>query len=184
MNELPQPNKIIILFDEIDSIAMDRTNSNDLREMGRATSAILKGFDNLNEKIVLIATTNLYDSFDKALIRRFDKVIDFNRYTKEDLIEISEVILDFYLNKFKFAGKNIRIFKKIMQLAVELPYPGDLKNIIKTSIAFSKVGDEFDYLRRIYKDLLKEKEIDLPLMELLTERFAPEISVEKRRRTA
>lgn len=161
MNELPQPNKIIILFDEIDSIAMDRTNSNDLREMGRATSAILKGFDNLNEKLVLIATTNLYDSFDKALIRRFDKVINFNRYTKDDLIEISEVILDFYLGKFKFAGKNIRIFKKIMQLTTSLPYPGDLKNIIKTSIAFSKVGDEFDYLRRIYKDLLHEKEIDI-----------------------
>ena len=34
MNEITHPDKAIILFDEIDSIAMDRTNSNDLREMG------------------------------------------------------------------------------------------------------------------------------------------------------
>ncbi len=27
-------NKCIILFDEIDALALDRTNSNDLREMG------------------------------------------------------------------------------------------------------------------------------------------------------
>ncbi len=40
--------------------------------MSRATTSILKGLDNLDDKIVLIATTNLYEHFDKALIRRFD----------------------------------------------------------------------------------------------------------------
>lgn len=165
MNEITHPDKAIILFDEIDSIAMDRTNSNDLREMGRATSAILKGFDNLNNQLVLIATTNLYDSFDKALIRRFDKTIDFNRYSREDLVEISEVLLDFYLTQFKFAGKNIRIFKKIIQLMQNIPFPGELKNLIKTSIAFSKPGDEYDYLRRLYKDVTKSKEINIAKLQ-------------------
>ena len=60
MNSISHPDKSVFLFDEIDSIAMDRTNSNDLREMGRATSAVLKGFDSLNEDVVLIATTNLF----------------------------------------------------------------------------------------------------------------------------
>lgn len=165
MNEITHPDKAIILFDEIDSIAMDRTNSNDLREMGRATSAILKGFDNLNNQLVLIATTNLYDSFDKALIRRFDKSIDFNRYSREDLLDISEVLLDFYLTQFKFASKNLRIFKKIMQLMTNIPYPGDLKNLIKTSIAFSKPGDEYDYLRRLYKEATQLKEIKINTLQ-------------------
>ena len=31
-----------------------------------------------------------------------------------------------------------------------IPYPGDLKNIIKTSLAFSNPNDEYDYLRRLY----------------------------------
>ena len=165
MNGIEHPENVLILFDEIDSIAMDRTNSNDLREMGRATSAVLKGFDNLNSQLVIIATTNLYDSFDKALLRRFDKSVDFSRYSREDLIEVSEVLLDFYLQKFKFASKNLRVFRKIIQLMTTIPYPGELKNLIKTSIAFSKPGDEYDYLRILYKDALNIKKIELPVLQ-------------------
>ena len=42
INSFVQPNKVIVMFDEIDALALDRTNQNDLREMGRATSAMLK----------------------------------------------------------------------------------------------------------------------------------------------
>ena len=77
---LPNPEKAIIMFDEIDAIALDRINSHDLREMGRVTSSVLKGLDGLDGSIVLIATTNLFAQFDKALTRRFDAIINFNRY--------------------------------------------------------------------------------------------------------
>ena len=151
MNGFAHPEKIIVLFDEIDSIALDRTNSNDLREMGRATSTLLKELDRLNDRVVLLATTNLFGYFDKALIRRFDSVIDFNRYTQEDLTEIAEILLNSFLNKFKCAGRNIRLFRKIIKLMSPIPYPGELKNIIRASIAFSDPSDEFDYLKRLYR---------------------------------
>lgn len=125
INRFVQPEKVIILFDEIDALALDRTNQNDLREMGRATSALLKGFDMLNDSIVLIATTNLYEHFDKALTRRFDSVIDFNRYSNEDLIAIAEKMLDRYLNQLKLANRDIRFFRKIMSLMKVVPYQGD-----------------------------------------------------------
>ena len=66
---------VATMRDKFKSDALDRLNNNDLREMGRATSTLLKELDKLNEKIIFIATTNLYKSFDKALIRRFDTVI-------------------------------------------------------------------------------------------------------------
>ena len=141
INSLAAPEKVVILFDEIDALALDRTDSKDLREMGRATTSVLKGLDGLNEKILLIATTNLFKHFDKALIRRFDSVIDFNRYSRDDLIDISEIVLNHYLSKFKNIGRNMRLFKKIISLMDEIPYPGDLKNIIKTSLAFSNPND-------------------------------------------
>lgn len=150
LNSVAHPERMIVLFDEIDAIALDRTNSNDLREMGRATSAVLKGMDNLNEQIVMIATTNLYDSFDKALLRRFDSCIDFNRYSREDLHYIAEIVLGNFLNKFKYAGRNLRLFNKILDEFNNIPYPGELKNLIKSSIAFSKPNNEFDYLKRLY----------------------------------
>ncbi len=164
INEVAHPEKVIVLFDELDSIALDRTNANDLREMGRATSTILKELDRMNERIVLIATTNLFKYFDKAMVRRFDSVIDFNRYTQQDLLEIAEILLNNFLNKFKCTGRNIRLFRKIMSLFSPIPYPGELKNIIRAAIAFSSPVDEFDYLRRLYKTVCPDK-IDIRSMQ-------------------
>lgn len=157
INMIPHPNKVVILFDEIDVIALDRINNNDVREMGRATSGILREFDrltDLNKEIVIIATTNLYSNFDKALTRRFDAVINFNRYSKEDLIEVAEYYFSSFIKNFKDISKDTRLFKKILKTSIDLPYPGELKNIIKTSLAFSDTKIEHDYLRRLYNNLV------------------------------
>ena len=113
--------------------------------------------DRMDERIVLVATTNLYEHFDKALIRRFDSVIDFNRYSQGDLMDISEEYLNKFLTKFNLAKKDIRLFRKIMMLLSILPYPGDLKNLIKTAVAFSNPDDEMDYFRRLYYTITCEK---------------------------
>ena len=166
INQFVQPLKVIVLFDEIDALALDRTNQNDLREMGRATSALLKEFDRMNENVVLVATTNLYQHFDKALIRRFDSVIDFNRYSQEDILSVAEKMLDKYLDKLKLANRDIRLFRKIMKLMPQLPYPGELKNMIKTAVAFSDPNDDMDYFRRLYYAVCNEKPEDLKVKNL------------------
>lgn len=152
INHLPYGNSIV-LFDEIDSLVLDRINKNDLREMGRVTSVFLKELDALNEKIVIIATTNLFDSLDKALVRRFDATVSFDRYSKEDLIEIADAMITTHLKNSANLKKDIRLFNKILNNLQILPYPGDLKQIIKTSIAFSDESNEYDYLRKIYLTL-------------------------------
>ena len=38
-----------------------------------------------------------------------------------------------------------------------LPYPGDLKNIIRSSIAFSDMTTEYGYLSKIYEAITNEK---------------------------
>ncbi len=186
MNGFVNLDKVLILMDEIDAIALDRTNQHDMREMGRATSAMLKGLDRLDDRIVLIATTNLYDYFDKALLRRFDSIISFNRYTREDLLGIAEKMLDQYLVKFKLANRDIRIFRKIMNLLEEMPYPGDLKNIIKTAVAFSDPADGQDYFRRLYYGvcgyapedikLLQEQKFTVREIEILTKKSKSSVS--------
>ena len=189
LNNLPHPEKVVILFDEIDAIALDRINSNDLREMGRVTSSILKRLDSLSDSIVLIATTNLYGQFDKALTRRFDSVINFNRYSHEELIEVAESILNDLLVKFKAAGRNIRLFRKIMTLMDDLPYPGELKNIIKTALAFSDPNNDYGYLRKLYEyanpknkkmqlKILQKEGFSVREMEILTSISKSQISRE------
>lgn len=169
---LPNPSNVIILFDEIDAIAMDRVNSRDIREMGRVTSSILKELDNLDARVIFIATTNLYKNLDKALTRRFDAIVDFDRYSKEDLLDISESILNEYLPKFEKAGRDIKLFRKIMSLLTDIPYPGELKNVIRTALAFSEPNSEFDYLKRLYNAvLLQEKRNEMSIKELKEKDF-------------
>lgn len=183
--------KVLVVFDEIDSLVLDRINSNDLREMGRVTSVFLRELDSLNENVVLIATTNLFDKFDKAIIRRFDATISFDRYSKEDLIKIADFILTSCLRKATNLKKDSRLLKKILVNMDEIPYPGDLKQIIKTAVAFSDETNEYDYLRKIYQTLnptnndlqlqqLSEKGYTLREIEILTK--VPKSSVSRKLR--
>ena len=145
-----QPMNVVILFDEIDAIVLDRINSNDLREMGRVTSTFLRELESVSDDVVIIATTNLMKSFDKALIRRFDSMISFDRYSRQDLIEIADAILLRFLKKAENSRQDTRLFHKILNNATEIPYPGDLVQLIKTSVAFADTANEFDYLRKFY----------------------------------
>ena len=160
INHLPF-GKTIVLMDEIDALVLDRVNSNDLREMGRVTSAFIKELDRLSENAVVIATTNLFKNFDKAIIRRFDATVSFDRYSKADLIEIADALLTTYLKKNSNSKQDIRLFNKILNNIDNIPYPGDLKQIIKTSVAFSNEANEYDYLRKIYMALNDDNEIDI-----------------------
>ena len=145
--------KVIVLFDEIDALVLDRINKNDLSEMGRVTSVFLKSLDRINDNIPIIATTNLIANFDKAILRRFDAVVSFDRYSKDDLISVADSILISYLKRATNSKQDIRLFNKILKNLDDIPFPGDLKQVIKTSIAFSDESNEYDYLRRIYLSL-------------------------------
>lgn len=158
-------NNVVILFDEIDSLVMNRFNNNDLREMGRVTSTFLKELENMSDKIILIATTNLIDYLDSALLRRFEAKISFDRYTNDDLIETSELILKDLIKKSLSSKADSRLFKKILMTTDKIPYPGDMMQILKISLAFSDESNQYDYLRRLYIELNKNIE---PSLQVLT----------------
>jgi len=166
INSLLNPKWAIMLFDEIYAIALVRINSNDLREMGRVTSSIIKELDNLNENIVLIATTNLYKSLDKALARRFDTIISFNKYEREDLVKIGELLLDKYIANYPNIRKNKKLFDKILNISENIPYPGELKNIIKTAVAFSDTTSPDDYLKRLFYSITEVKDKKIKFEDL------------------
>lgn len=179
LRHLPHPERVVVLFDEIDALALDRVSTNDIREMGRVTSSVLKGLDALHDSIVLIATTNLYRQFDTALTRRFDYVINFDRYSREDLLDISEIIADELLDMFRSLTRDKRLFRKIVDTMTDVPYPGELRNMIKAAITFSDPAKKTDYFVKLYRACnghqgpldsrqLKEQGFTLREMEVLT----------------
>ena len=46
-----------------------------------------------------------------------------------------------------------------------IPYPGELKNMIRTAIAFSNPGSEYDYLKRLYIEITGNHEMDLKALQ-------------------
>lgn len=142
------PRHHFFLFDEIDSIALNRISNLDVREMGRATTAFLKGLETLSDQIAVIATTNLFPDLDQALIRRFDSAIDFGRYSYEDLISIAKKIYVQSTKKVE-TKSDVRLFEKVLRLSPSAMYPGSMKNLIKTSLAFSASDNPYEHLLRI-----------------------------------
>lgn len=189
LQNLPHPERVVVLFDEIDALALDRVSSNDIREMGRVTSSVLKGLDSLNEAIVLIATTNLYGKFDTALTRRFDAVVNFDRYSRDDLLDIADIIAEEILGKFKNLARDKRLIRKIVDTMKDVPYPGELRNIIKMAITFSEPNKQYDYLIKLYRSCngqhempglstLQRQGFTLREMEVLTGRSKSQIARE------
>jgi hypothetical protein len=63
-----------------------------------------------------------------------------------------------YLSKIALATHDIRLFKKLMRLLEKIPNPGELQNLIKTSVAFSDPRDGHDYFRRLFRAICEGKE--------------------------
>ena len=80
-------------------------------------------------------------------------------------MDIAEKMLDRYLDKLKLGNRDIRLFRKIMRLSDKMPYPGELKNLIKTSVAFSDIHDGMEYFRRNYYAVYGEKPENLKVLQ-------------------
>ena len=156
------PETRIFLFDEIDGLALTRTDGNDIREMGRATTAFIRGMDKLNPSVVIFATTNLGEKIDDALLRRFDYVLNFDCYTKQDLVRSALSILSSFLANTEKNEIVLRIADKIFNRA-KLEAPGVLRNKIRTAVAFSDPEKKFSYLGTLYKELV-DKDLDISIL--------------------
>lgn len=167
INNYQRKNKIVVLFDEIDSIAMNRNDDHDLREMGRATTEFLNGLDCIDPNVVLIGTTNLYENFDKAILRRFNKSIYFSRYKKQDLIDIGMKFYNQICDKIDSVDIDNHLFKKILSSADILPFPGELKNLIYTSIAFSSEKKPCEYYGRFICSIHDNAALSIEYLQLL-----------------
>lgn len=79
----------VLLLDEFDIIGKQRdTKSNDIGEIHRIVNILLGLLEEYDGAGILIATTNLEGSLDKALFRRFDDFIELPKPTEKEIIEL------------------------------------------------------------------------------------------------
>lgn len=67
----------VYLFDEIDALAASRGNDNDIGEARRILNSFLQFLDEDTGPSIVVATTNIPEILDRAVLRRFDLVLPY-----------------------------------------------------------------------------------------------------------
>lgn len=67
----------VYLFDEIDALAATRGSDNDVGEARRVLNSFLQFLDEDTGPSIIVATTNLPEILDRAILRRFDLVLPY-----------------------------------------------------------------------------------------------------------
>lgn len=119
--------RAVYLFDEFDSIGSNRSYGNDVGEIKRVLNSFLMHIEKDESNSLIIAATNLPESLDKALFRRFDDIIMYPLPSEEEILQLIKVQLKGYEVTTK---KNL---KGVAKSAVGLSF-ADISNACKDAI--------------------------------------------------
>jgi SpoVK/Ycf46/Vps4 family AAA+-type ATPase len=79
----------VYLFDEFDAVGAQRTATNDVAEMRRVLNSFLQFMEEANSTdSIVICSTNHPSLLDRALLRRYDQVIEFDTPTAEQIKQL------------------------------------------------------------------------------------------------
>lgn len=83
-------NDCVLMLDEIDCVASTRNTRNDVAESNRITISLMQELDRISNDLIIIGATNIVDSLDPAVLRRFStthKVEFLNLAERKQLVE-------------------------------------------------------------------------------------------------
>jgi len=78
------PGAEVIFIDEFDAFGKNRDDSQDVGELKRIVNSIIQTFDFQSQNKIVIVATNLIDSLDPAILRRFAFKIHVGHLSSED----------------------------------------------------------------------------------------------------
>lgn len=87
--------KCVLMLDEIDCIGLSRGNDTGADgEIGRTTIALMQALDGLVDGQIVIAATNRHDRLDKALLRRFQRHVQFKKYERDEETQMIKTYIE------------------------------------------------------------------------------------------
>jgi SpoVK/Ycf46/Vps4 family AAA+-type ATPase len=119
---------VVALFDEVDALTKDRGDSADHGELKRAVNAVLQMMDGYRGASLLVATTNYESILDRAVWRRFDEVLRFDKPDERQIgdllaLKLSSVRRNFEIDdaavRRLFAGLSHADIERVLRRAVK-----------------------------------------------------------------
>lgn len=124
-------NKVLLFFDEFDSIASSRKNNGEVREITRVTNMFLQLLDEfIPGDSLIVAATNLNESLDLAVWRRFDYTLHITRPHRDQVYQLVKM----YLRRFSEFINSVQIgdFVDILYSNPNLS-AADVKKIVESA---------------------------------------------------
>ena len=91
--------KGVYFFDEFDAIGAER-GGDDVGEMRRVLNALLQFIENDESQSLIIAATNRVSSLDRALFRRFDDLLTYEKPKKKEIEKLVKNRLHVFLGDY------------------------------------------------------------------------------------
>ena len=142
----------VLLLDECDFIARSRTSGNEVGEMVRIVNILLGLLEDYESPGIVIATTNLETSLDKALFRRFDEVLEIPKPGEAEILQL----LKMSLSAIKLGeGVNLGDFKKKMEGFSAAMVVRVAEEAAKSAVLFGDGTIRNEHLESSYKEIMK-----------------------------
>lgn len=98
----------VLLLDEFDAVAKNRDDRNELGELKRVVNCLLQEMDDFSSESIMIAATNHEELLDKAIWRRFSRVLRLDPPKGDDIGQLLHLYLDGRTDDFLESGRDFR----------------------------------------------------------------------------
>lgn len=146
--EFIQKQPYVVLFDEFDALAKERSMAGDHGELKRVVNAFLQMLDTYRGSSLLIAATNHEALLDNAIWRRFDEIISFEYPTNTQIKEL-------LMKKLKVVKRDLEIDDPELLKALNKKSHADVERILIRAIKDMVLRGESFLLLKHIKDALK-----------------------------
>lgn len=121
----------ILFLDEFDAIAKARNDSQELGELKRVINSLLQNVDEFTQNNILIAATNHEELLDRAIWRRFEKVIEIQKPTSSEIHNLIKLLLTNIKPDFIDDAKKLNALTKELE---KLSH-SEIKKIIRSAVS-------------------------------------------------
>lgn len=148
--DFTQSMPMVVLFDEFDALAKERSNDAEHGELKRVVNTFLQMLDGYQGPSLIIAATNHETMLDSAIWRRFEEIVVFSFPNITQIKKLLEIKLRGVRREFEIKPEVVNLFKSISHSDIERILRRAIKDMVLT-------GKEFLQLVHLKNALKREK---------------------------
>lgn len=159
----------IVFIDEFDAFAKSRFDSNDVGELKRIVNSLIQTLDMLPSSTVVIGATNLIETIDPAISRRFPIKVHVDKLNKAERTEFINFLVDSAYIPIKLSKKDMELFDTVLREA-DLKTVDAIKGAIDSTVVAAHVQkQEKIELKDILVSMLNNGAIDPDVLKKIGE---------------